>query len=484
VFAAGAIPLMALAVPPVTMIGGLGNFDVPNNTGGGCNEFEIELDGPHPEDVYHTYYNYNYHAPVITALPGNTGIRVVYTNPNHTTMPNTIEHFGVSLTYAHPITATRMRWIPGTVVAPNDPPPPPPPPPLAIPTIDTELVDTFDRPKVRETVTNTDSLGRTVWVIRRVTRATGEVPLEALMPTDPLIEGATQADAEAEEVMFGMPLVIEEDMPESNTVGSIVVSYDVYSAASATPQTRIANILTAQVMRTNMCSEAFMPQIEEEPADVIAHVDDAADFAIIASDPLDGDLTFQWRKDGVDIEGETGDSITVEPLTDESSGYYQCVVTSSCGMTLSRPAHLEVIPPCQIVVDAVDTSACAGRAAVFQIEAGGDGLTPNVYQWQIKGGTTSGSWRDIADGSDITRDGVSFTSQGANTNKLAVWVFGAASDEFRCNVTTGCGDFRSNEVNLVVSDTGDCAQCPACPADYDNNGGVDGGDLASFFTDF
>lgn len=26
--------------------------------------------------------------------------------------------------------------------------------------------------------------------------------------------------------------------------------------------------------------------------------------------------------------------------------------------------------------------------------------------------------------------------------------------------------------------------CPACPADYDQNGGVDGGDLAAFFTDF
>lgn len=72
------------------LIGGLGNFDVPNNEGGDCNEFEIELEGPHPEDVYHTYHNPNYGSPTITALPGNIGIRVVYDTPLHATHPGSI----------------------------------------------------------------------------------------------------------------------------------------------------------------------------------------------------------------------------------------------------------------------------------------------------------------------------------------------------------------------------------------------------------
>ena len=29
-----------------------------------------------------------------------------------------------------------------------------------------------------------------------------------------------------------------------------------------------------------------------------------------------------------------------------------------------------------------------------------------------------------------------------------------------------------------------CTGCPVCSADYDDNGGVDGGDLAAFFYDF
>ncbi|HLP83814.1 MAG TPA: hypothetical protein VK157_05650, partial [Phycisphaerales bacterium] len=116
------------ALATVTIIGGLGNFDVPNHEGSDCNEFEIELEGPHVEDVYHCYYNPNYHAPIVTALPGNIGVKVHYRNPQHATHPNTIEHFGIAIMPGHPITAQRFRWVLGTVAAPNVPPPPPPPP--------------------------------------------------------------------------------------------------------------------------------------------------------------------------------------------------------------------------------------------------------------------------------------------------------------------------------------------------------------------
>jgi hypothetical protein len=44
------------------------------------------------------------------------------------------------------------------------------------------------------------------------------------------------------------------------------------------------------------------------------------------------------------------------------------------------------------------------------------------------------------------------------------------------NGATGIG-------NLAITCT-PASNCPACPADYDDNGGVDGGDLASFFSDF
>ena len=78
---------MPSAQAQVRIIGGLSNFDVPNDGEDECNEFDIEFEGPHVEDVYHTYHNGNYGSPVITALPGNIGIRVVYSRPRHATAP-------------------------------------------------------------------------------------------------------------------------------------------------------------------------------------------------------------------------------------------------------------------------------------------------------------------------------------------------------------------------------------------------------------
>jgi hypothetical protein len=43
----------------------------------------------------------------------------------------------------------------------------------------------------------------------------------------------------------------------------------------------------------------------------------------------------------------------------------------------------------------------------------------------------------------------------------------------------------SFRANSTLGDTGVCGNgCPPCAADYDNNGGVDGGDLGAFFADF
>lgn len=98
--AAGLVAISCAAasvIADVRIYGGLCNFDVYNETGDDCNEFEFELDGPHPEDVYHTYRNGNYGSPRIESLPGNTGIRVIYSRPAHATHPHAVEHFGVSL---------------------------------------------------------------------------------------------------------------------------------------------------------------------------------------------------------------------------------------------------------------------------------------------------------------------------------------------------------------------------------------------------
>jgi len=50
--------------------------------------------------------------------------------------------------------------------------------------------------------------------------------------------------------------------------------------------------------------------------------------------------------------------------------------------------------------------------------------------------------------------------------------------------TAGNYDVMANRINFDGTIGQGGPSCPACAADYDNNGGVDGGDLAAFFGDF
>lgn len=54
-------------------------------------------------------------------------------------------------------------------------------------------------------------------------------------------------------------------------------------------------------------------------------------------------LFYQWRKDGVEIAGETGSSLTIFPATTEDAGGYDVVVTNSLGGKTSETALLEVV---------------------------------------------------------------------------------------------------------------------------------------------
>lgn len=53
------------------------------------------------------------------------------------------------------------------------------------------------------------------------------------------------------------------------------------------------------------------------------------------------DLTYQWRKDGVDIDGATSAELVFEDLTLEDAANYYVVVANECGILTSNIATLE-----------------------------------------------------------------------------------------------------------------------------------------------
>jgi len=329
----------------VRIYGGLCNFDVYNETGDDCNEFEFELDGPHPEDVYHTYRNSNYASPRIESLADNSGIRVIYSRPIHATHPHAVEHFGVSLRNMSLVTGQRFKWKNGGI----QPPTPPANPPL--PTLSMVIATVNNREVVLETLTNTDALQRPIWVQRKVTHVGREVNLEELMTDNPLIQGSQQIDPNPVLLYVNEPIEHDEQVADFFEQGSQVISYEVWMDSTRyvnnvlihEPGQRLGNVMNASLTQRPGC-DVGTPTITMQPQDTSAWLDSGADFYCAGTgNPNFGRINYQWRHEGVDMEGEDQPHLNVDPITPASAGAYTCIVSNDCGFTTTLAAYLTVV---------------------------------------------------------------------------------------------------------------------------------------------
>jgi len=96
-----------------------------------------------------------------------------------------------------------------------------------------------------------------------------------------------------------------------------------------------------------------------------------------------GTLSYQWQKDGNDIEGATENSHSIEKLTVSDAGAYRCVVFNEQGSTTSDNATLTVGYAPVISTHPVSVEISADGNATFSISATGTGTLS--YQWQKDG---------------------------------------------------------------------------------------------------
>jgi hypothetical protein len=82
------------------------------------------------------------------------------------------------------------------------------------------------------------------------------------------------------------------------------------------------------------------PTIDTQPESQTVALGGAATFTVAASGT--GTLSYQWQKDGADIDGATGTSYTVGTVSLDEAGDYRCVVTNDVGSAASDAATLTV----------------------------------------------------------------------------------------------------------------------------------------------
>ncbi|ATC63933.1 hypothetical protein CMV30_08190 [Nibricoccus aquaticus] len=181
--------------------------------------------------------------------------------------------------------------------------------------------------------------------------------------------------------------------------------YDAFSfgfrtATNASGGLRVMAINSIDIKTTGRT--VIVPVITTQPQSQTVIVGDPATLSVVASGGGDtaGTLSYQWKKNGMDITGATGSSYAIPATIFGDAGNYTVTVTNSIGSTTSSTAILAVNPPAppSITSDPANQTAVSGGPATFSVTAVGSGLT---YQWQ-KSSDNGASFSNIAGATTAT----------------------------------------------------------------------------------
>ncbi|HEO70514.1 MAG TPA: hypothetical protein ENN80_04570, partial [Candidatus Hydrogenedentes bacterium] len=116
----------------------------------------------------------------------------------------------------------------------------------------------------------------------------------------------------------------------------------------------------------------------------------------VAAAPGRGDLSYQWRHDGVDIPGANADTYDLSALTEDDAGVYVCVITDEgTDRVLSAPANVAVYQYVAITHDPQDAHVYVGDPLLLSVGAAG-GVPPLHYEWRRNtapaGGPDEATW--------------------------------------------------------------------------------------------
>ncbi len=113
------------------------------------------------------------------------------------------------------------------------------------------------------------------------------------------------------------------------------------------------------------------PRIDTAPQDQYVCPGGATSFYVGVSGP--GPFRYQWRRNGRDLRGATGNVYVVPAATAATAGEYDCVVTGPCGVTISDPAQLVICPAdvnCDQFLDFFDYDAFVACYDAGECEGG------------------------------------------------------------------------------------------------------------------
>jgi hypothetical protein len=113
----------------------------------------------------------------------------------------------------------------------------------------------------------------------------------------------------------------------------------------------------------------------------------SASFSVTATGTA---LTYQWKKNGVDIGGATSSTYTIPTIATADGGTYTVEVSGTCVPPVtSTPSVLTVRELPEILANPASQTVCAGSPVTFSVNVG---VTTNpTYQWRKNGSIIGGA---------------------------------------------------------------------------------------------
>jgi hypothetical protein len=133
------------------------------------------------------------------------------------------------------------------------------------------------------------------------------------------------------------------------------------------------------------------PNIFAQPSNVTRSVGQTASFSVSAAGS--GTLSYQWKKNGVDLAGGNAANYTTPVLAAGDNGaIFTCTVTGANGQAITTGAVLTVTGPPVITAQPANVTLAVGQTGSFNVGATG----ATGYQWRKNGanipGATSASY--------------------------------------------------------------------------------------------
>lgn len=225
--------------------------------------------------------------------------------------------------------------------------------------------------------------------------------------------------------------------------------------SSSTISTVSVDIDDENRLKPYMGADELKPRVVilESPQSRYACLGESVTLICVASVTPGATVVYQWYKDGVKLNGQTSNSLTIGSIGYPASGVYTCRVEATDGTSTTivetEAASILVVRPTSMVLHPESQPVGIGGSVTLEVEAEAIGAPSDFvpkYQWKKRVWNSSISAyvdTNVVDNGRIT---------GSKSNRLVINPIIAADtmDMYVCEVVGYCGTVVSRPARLFI----------------------------------